>query len=151
MFLCFPWKQGLTFHANCCMKCQILFSEKIRKTSSICRLLNLPRQKWRLLHLNRPCTFGYVRPAWSVFAGRSRRNVFFLTLMLIHSRTMEAHFSRSPTQSSHDDICSVTLAHCSLETPKSVTGKQCRPRSDAAERGVWSGSSQIANASTIFL
>ena len=28
------------------------------------------------------------------------------------------------------------LTHCSLETPKRVTGKQWRPRSDAAERGV---------------
>ena len=28
------------------------------------------------------------------------------------------------------------LTHGSLETPKKVTGKQCRPRSDAAERGI---------------
>ena len=26
-----------------------------------------------------------------------------------------------------------SLTHCSLETPKSVVGKQCKPRSDAAE------------------
>ena len=32
------------------------------------------------------------------------------------------------------------LTHWSLEIPKRVTGKQCRPRSDAAKRGVWSGS-----------
>ena len=37
-------KQDLIFHANClhwtiCIKCQILFSGKIRNTSSICRLL----------------------------------------------------------------------------------------------------------------
>ena len=28
---------------------------------------------------------------------------------------------------------------CSRETHKRVLGKQCRPRSDAAERGIWSG------------
>ena len=41
--------------------------------------------------------------------------------------------------------------HCSLETTKRVIGKQCRPRSDATERGVWSGSPLFANSSTIFL
>ena len=30
----------------------------------------------------------------------------------------------------------VPLTHCSLETPKKVISKQCRPRSNAAERGV---------------
>ena len=43
------------------------------------------------------------------------------------------------------------LTHCGLETPKRVTGKQCRPRSEAAERGIWSGSLMLANSSTIFL
>ena len=44
------------------------------------------------------------------------------------------------------------LTHCSLETPKRVIGKQCRPRSDAAECGVWSASALFANdSSTIFL
>ena len=28
------------------------------------------------------------------------------------------------------------LTHGRLETPKRVTGKECRPRSDAAERGI---------------
>ena len=32
--------------------------------------------------------------------------------------------------------CGYSLTHCSLETPKRVTGKQCRPRSDAAGCGV---------------
>ena len=43
------------------------------------------------------------------------------------------------------------LIHCSLETPKWVIGKQCRPRSDATEWGIWSGSPLFANSSTIFL
>ena len=43
------------------------------------------------------------------------------------------------------------LTHCSLETSKRVIGKQCRPRSDAAECGIWSGSPLFANSSTIFL
>ena len=30
----------------------------------------------------------------------------------------------------------VPLTHCSRETRKRVIGKQCRPRSDATERGV---------------
>ena len=45
--------------------------------------------------------------------------------------------------------CALTL--CSLETPKRVFGKQCRPRSDAAERGAWSGSPLFANNSPFFL
>ena len=32
-----------------------------------------------------------------------------------------------------------TLTHCSLETPKKAIGKQCRPRSDAADSGVDQG------------
>ena len=43
------------------------------------------------------------------------------------------------------------LTHCSQETPKRVIGKQCRPRSDAAECGIWSGYSLFANSLTIFL
>ena len=43
------------------------------------------------------------------------------------------------------------LTHFSRETRKRVTGKRCRPRSDAAERGVWSGSSLFANSLAIFL
>ena len=64
IFLIFPRKQDLTFHANCllsqktgfdiscklspketiCMKCQILFSGKNKKNISKCRLLKiLPR------------------------------------------------------------------------------------------------------------
>ena len=29
--------------------------------------------------------------------------------------------------------CGYSLTHCSLDTPKRVISKQCRPRSDAAE------------------
>ena len=43
------------------------------------------------------------------------------------------------------------LTHCSLETPKRVFGKQCRPKSDATEHGIWSGSPLFANSATIFL
>ena len=43
------------------------------------------------------------------------------------------------------------LTHCCLETPKRVIGKQCRPRSDAPECGIWSGSPLFANSSTFFL
>ena len=34
----------------------------------------------------------------------------------------------------------VTRSHFSLETPKRVTDKKCRPRSDATQCGIWSGS-----------
>ena len=30
----------------------------------------------------------------------------------------------------------ISLTHCSREAHKRVIGKQCRPRSDAAERGI---------------
>ena len=43
------------------------------------------------------------------------------------------------------------LTHCSREACKMVIGKQCRPRSDAAESGVWSGSPLFANSLAIFL
>ena len=51
IFLIFPRKQFLTFHVNClhwrheiiCMKCQSLFSGKIRNTSLVCHLLHLHR------------------------------------------------------------------------------------------------------------
>ena len=39
------------------------------------------------------------------------------------------------------------LTHCSRET----IGKQCRPRSDGAELGIWSTSSVFANSLAIFL
>ena len=42
-------------------------------------------------------------------------------------------------------LTSVTwLTHLSLGSHKRDIGKQCRPRSDAAERGVWSGSTLFA-------
>ena len=45
IFLVFPRKQILTFHANClqtiCIKCQILFSGKNKKISSVCHLLKI--------------------------------------------------------------------------------------------------------------
>ena len=43
------------------------------------------------------------------------------------------------------------LTHCSRETHEKVIGKQCRPRSDTAERGVWSGSPLFANSLAICL
>ena len=46
-------------------------------------------------------------------------------------------------------IYMIKLTHYSLETPKRVTGKQCRPRSDTAECHVWSP--LFSNSSTIFL
>ena len=45
----------------------------------------------------------------------------------------------------------VTLTYCSRDTRKRVLGKQCRPRSDATECGVWSGSPLFANSLAIFL
>ena len=44
-----------------------------------------------------------------------------------------------------------TLTHCSRETRKREISKQCRPRSDAAERGVCSGSPLFANGLAISL
>ena len=48
-------------------------------------------------------------------------------------------------------FCTPHLTHCSQETRKRVIGKQCRPRSDAAECGIWSGSPLFANSLAIFL
>ena len=43
----------------------------------------------------------------------------------------------------------VYLTHLSLASHKRDTGKQCRPRSDAEERGVWWGSLLFALSSEI--
>ena len=43
------------------------------------------------------------------------------------------------------------ITHFSRETPKRVTGKQCRPISDTAECGFWSGSPMFANSCANFL
>ena len=48
-------------------------------------------------------------------------------------------------------VVSGTLTQCSRETRKRVFGKQCRPRSDATEHGVSSGSPLFANSLAIFL
>ena len=42
------------------------------------------------------------------------------------------------------------LTNFSLETPKRVIGKQCRPRSDAPKCGIWSGSPLFANSLASF-
>ena len=41
--------------------------------------------------------------------------------------------------------CKNYLTHISLASLFGDLGKQCRPRSDATERGVWSGSDLFAN------
>ena len=43
------------------------------------------------------------------------------------------------------------LTQYSRETAKRVIDKQCRPRSDAAERGIWSGSPLFAKSLAIIL
>ena len=43
------------------------------------------------------------------------------------------------------------VIHCSLETPKRVNGKRCRPRSDAVELGKSSESPLFAKSLAIFL
>ena len=48
-------------------------------------------------------------------------------------------------------IWNYVLTHFSLEAHKRVTGKQCRPRSDAAECDTWSGTPLFANNLAIFL
>ena len=45
----------------------------------------------------------------------------------------------------------ISFTHCSRETRKSVFGKHCRPRSDAAFCGVWSGSELYAKSLAIFV
>ena len=42
------------------------------------------------------------------------------------------------------DVVANIITHLSLASHETDIGKQCRPRSDAAERGVWSGSTLLA-------
>ena len=51
----------------------------------------------------------------------------------------------------HTVMFLIWLTHCSQETRKRVIGKQWRPRSDAAECGICSGSPLFANSLAIFL
>ena len=44
----------------------------------------------------------------------------------------------------------VILTHLFLKSHKRDIGQQCRPRSDATERGVWSGTTPFALATGIF-
>ena len=48
----------------------------------------------------------------------------------------------------HGPLSFISLTHLNLESHKNIS-KQCRPRSDAAERGVWLGSSLFAFSSEI--
>ena len=48
-------------------------------------------------------------------------------------------------------LTTFAVYYLGLRTTKRVIGKQCRPRSDAADCGVWSGSPLFANSSAIFL
>ena len=134
IFSYFSLKTDLTLHANClqpwetiCMKCQILFSRK-----------------------NRIFFFQNV-VCW---------NFYPVCKVLKKLTAYYFQFCRS-TQNATRFLCSIfneltiniaeELTHCSRETRKRVLGKQCRPRSDAAERGVWSGSPLFANSLAIFL
>ena len=51
----------------------------------------------------------------------------------------------------YDEIPFLCLVLPSLPIVVWVIGKQCRPRSDTMECGIWSGSPLFANSSTIFL
>ena len=50
----------------------------------------------------------------------------------------------------HSEIDLCTLTHLCLVFHKKDIGKQCRPRSDATKRGVWSESTLFALRSNIF-
>ena len=52
-----------------------------------------------------------------------------MSLSQCHARGLNGYSTRK-------DQISIYLTHCSRETPKRVTGKQYRPRSDAAENGI---------------
>ena len=58
-------------------------------------------------------------------------------------KLMQTEWPNHNLQSYPTVLCS-ELTRFSRETPKRVTGKQCRPRSDAAECGIWSGSTLFA-------
>ena len=98
-----------------------------------------------------------IRAVWSVFVVRMKKScILSYPNMEILSRLLEcAGWSEYPMVRflTLQLLCSERrcLTHCSRETRKRVIGKQCRPRSDAAKRGVWSGSLLFANSLAIFL
>ena len=94
------------------------------------------------------CLYVRLGETWLDFSGwmhvlstYSSRSFLFRTVFVIFDQSIWWVLIRIAT----------ILTHCSLETPKKVFGKQCRPRSEAAEHGVWSGSPLFANSATIFL
>ena len=53
------------------------------------------------------------------------------------NKSVQTHCNESDQNARMNILINVAfIAHCSLDTPRRVTGKQWRPKSDAAERGV---------------
>ena len=86
-------------------------------------------------------TLTYLNKQWLI--------KFQQSFLLFEIMTWNGTYCKKKNMTALDKI--LFLTHCSLETPKRVIDKQCRPRSDAAECGIWSRSPLFANSSTIFL
>ena len=105
-----------------------------------CKVKDIVVNLWSYCHAVFTLSTERDRPEHTVYTYIRRHSM--LRLIWFHTYTNPAVFRR---------VDMYYLTHCSRETRKGVLGKQWRPRSDAAERGVWSGSPLFAKSLAIFL
>ena len=97
--------------------------------------------QWNFVHITYIVWFPVLTKFWSSMWVKQLFCLFFFCFVFLQHMNLRWRFSANKTN----------LTHCSWETRKRVIGKQCRPRSDAAEHGVFSGSPLFANNLAIFL
>ena len=109
---------------------------------------------WYMLILVQHFMKDLWHPLWP--RGQGYQHTFFILKVYRFKNSLKEQISqpcqcpKSLSPIFHANFCWL-LTHCSRETRKTVIGKQCRPRSDAAECSVWSGSPLFANCLAIFL
>ena len=116
-----------------CMKCQILFWGKNKKSITTLSSTEYAQRVVKVKHsfLWEGFFFGGVgggggcERCWCSLLLKGKWKIFILGCFLL-------------------EIYSVILTHLCLASHKWDISKQCRPRSDAADRGVWSGSTRFA-------
>ena len=120
-----------------CTKCQILFSRKNKENIvSLSSAEFAPRMVIVNLHLNHLRQFWRDASIHVLFVMRFNGSLMALTKKNISIMSSQLKLREDPTI--------ILLTHLSLASHKRDIGKQCRPRSDAAECGIWSGSTLFA-------
>ena len=148
----FHLQTDLTFQ-KCPRACERLYPVQRYRDWNIL-LISLQNKDWHLFVIGIDTNLREITQTWDIFASpliysmenvcsnRKKKVFLFFFFCLIAVLVFELPLENDVKIF---QVNPVTLTPCSLKTPKRVTGKQCRPRSDAAERGVWSGSTLFAS------